>query len=104
MPLWRIFAHPDTFSYDQRKDLAAAITKLYAVLPAFYVNVLFIDVKEEQVWVGGQPKANFVRIVIEQIARQLPTPDAVEGRKARDGWMDKINAVRWSSWVLSKYY
>jgi phenylpyruvate tautomerase PptA (4-oxalocrotonate tautomerase family) len=69
MPLWRIFAHPETFSHDQRKGLAEAVTKLYKALPAFYVNVIFIDVKEEQVWVGGQAKSNFVRIVVEHIAR-----------------------------------
>ncbi len=97
MPLWRIFAHPDTFSYEQRKGISAAITKLYTrppvSLPAFYVNVIFIDAKEDQIWIGGEPKSNFVRIVIEQIARTMPSPDTIQGQKFRTGWMDRINEV-----------
>ena len=94
MPLWRVFAHPDTFSLEQRKGLSAAITKLYKDLPEFYVVVLFIDVKEEQVWVGGESKSNFVRIVVEQIARQLPGSDTAEGQRIRPLWMNMINDVR----------
>jgi hypothetical protein len=93
MPLWRIFAHPDTFSYEQRKGIAEAVTKLYKVLPAFYVNVIFIDVKEQDVWIGGEPKTNFVRIVIEQIARSLPSPETDEGKTIRPKWMQMINDV-----------
>jgi hypothetical protein len=52
MPLWRIFSHPDTFSYEQKKGIADAVTKLYTSepvnLPAFYVNVLFIPLKEDE--------------------------------------------------------
>jgi hypothetical protein len=93
MPLWRIFSHPDTFSYEQRKGIAAAVTKLYGILPAFYVNVIFIDVDETAVWIGGEPKSNFVRIVIEQIARTMPSPETEEGRRMRPMWMDRINDV-----------
>jgi hypothetical protein len=95
MPFWRIFAHPDTFSYEQRKGLTAAITKLYTDvgLPAFYVIVIFINAGEDQVWMGGQPKKNFVRIVIEQIARTMPGPETEAGRAHRTWWMDNINAV-----------
>ena len=101
MPLWRIFAHPDTFSYEQRKGIAAAVTKLYRDLPDFYVNVIFIDVKEEQVWIGGEPKSNFVRIVVEQIARQLPSPESQEGQRIRPLWMNMINAVHFPSMTLT---
>lgn len=106
MPLWRIFAHPETFSNEQRKELAAAVTKLYSILPAFYVNVIFIDVKEDQVWIGGEPKKNFVRIAIEQIARSLPSPDSEEGKRIRPRWMQKINEVRKTFlhlWLCDRY-
>jgi hypothetical protein len=93
MPLWRIFAHPDTFSVEQRKNLSTAVTKLYRDLPDFYVVVIFVDVKEEQVWVGGESKGNFVRIVVEQIARQLPPSDTAEGQRIRPLWMNMINDV-----------
>ena len=52
-----------------------------------------IDVKEDQVWIGGKPKSNFVRIVVEQIARTMPSPDTQDGKHHRAAWMNKINAV-----------
>ncbi|KIX03416.1 uncharacterized protein Z518_06968 [Rhinocladiella mackenziei CBS 650.93] len=95
MPLWRIFTHPETFNHSQRAGIAKAVTDLYVSysLPAFYVNVIFVNVDEEDVWVGGESKSNFVRIVIEQIARSMSPPDTEEGRKARRSWMDRINGV-----------
>ena len=97
MPLWRIFYNPSTFSVDQRQSLAKAVTKLYTDppvgLPAFYVNVLFIPLQENEYFIGGEPRSNFVRIVIEQIARTLPEPDTEEGRQGRAGWNDKIAEV-----------
>jgi len=97
MPLWRIFYNPSTLSADQRQSLAKAVTKLYTEppvgLPAFYVNVLFIPLQENDYFIGGEPRANFVRIVIEQIARTMPEPDTEAGRQARAGWNDKIAEV-----------
>jgi len=95
MPLWRIFAHPQTFSSSQRAALATKVTELYVSrgLPAFYVNVIFLDVDEKQVFIGGEPKTNFVRIVIEQIARTMASPETDEGQKRRTAWMDMINDV-----------
>ena len=95
MPLWRVFSHPATFTPSQRLDLSSSITSLYVArgLPAFYVNVIFVDTPEHTVYIGGEEKTNFVRIVIEQIARTLPDVATEEGRKYRKGWMDTINEV-----------
>jgi len=99
MPLWRIFSHPSTFTLEQRAGIAKAVTAQYVArgLPAFYVNVIFVDVDETAVWVGGEPKKNFVRVVIEQIARTMSSPESEEGKKKRKAWMDEINKVRVSS-------
>ena len=101
MPLWRIYAHPSTFTNDQKAGLAAAITKLYTSppngLPAFYVNVLFIPLEEDEIWVGGEIRKNFVRITVEQIARTMASSDTEEGRARRKWWMDKINEVGFES-------
>lgn len=98
MPLWRIYAHPATFTKEQKAGLASAITKLYVDapinLPAFYVNVLFIPLQEDEIWIGGETRKDFVRITIEQIARTMDSTDTEEGRGRRKWWMDKINAVR----------
>jgi len=102
MPLWRVFAHPETFSREQRARFSKAITALYVSrgLPAFYVNVIFLDVSEDHVWIGGEPKKNFVRIVVEQIARTMPSPGTDEGREFRKQWMDEINEVsRCQAWT-----
>ncbi|KAJ9610717.1 hypothetical protein H2200_005494 [Cladophialophora chaetospira] len=108
MPLWRIFSNPKTFSPAQRSGLAKAITALYVSrgLPAFYVNVLFIDLPDNDgaspsCFVGGEPNPNFVRIVVEQIARTMPSPDTEEGRKRRAGWMDMINETV-KTWIIDR--
>jgi phenylpyruvate tautomerase PptA (4-oxalocrotonate tautomerase family) len=103
MPLWRIFSHPQTFSKDQRVGIAQNVTELYISrgLPAFYVNVIFVDVDENGIFIGGEPKKNFVRIVIEQIARTMSSPDTEEGQKSRTMWMDMINDV--SDWFLVSF-
>lgn len=95
MPLWRVFSNPSTFDSTQREGLAKAVTGLYTYigLPAFYVNVLFINLDEDSLWIGGEKKPNFVRIVVEQIARTMPDPDTESGKAHRKGWMDMINAV-----------
>jgi phenylpyruvate tautomerase PptA (4-oxalocrotonate tautomerase family) len=97
MPVWRIFYNPSALSADQRQSLAKDVTKLYTEpplgLPAFYVNVLFIPLKENEFFIGGEPRSNFVRIVIEQIARTMLGPETEEGRQARSGWNDKIVEV-----------
>jgi len=94
MPLWRIFYNPSTLPIDQRQSLAKAVTKLYTEppvsLPAFYVNVLFIPLQENEFFIGGEQRNNFVRIVIELIARTLPEPDTEAGKQSRAGWNDKI--------------
>lgn len=95
MPLWRIFSHPQTFTLDQRSALAKKVTDLYMSrgLPAFYVNVIFIDVDEKATFIGGEPRSNFVRIAVEQIARTMASPDTEQGQKQRTAWMDMINDV-----------
>lgn len=76
MPLWKIYHPPGAFSREQKAELSAAITKLYARLPKFYVGIVFQAVEAEDFWVGGEPHGNFVRIWIDHIARQFPTPEA----------------------------
>ena len=48
MPLHRIYSTPGTFSVEDKAAIAERITAFYTApptnLPAFYVNVLFIDV------------------------------------------------------------
>jgi phenylpyruvate tautomerase PptA (4-oxalocrotonate tautomerase family) len=96
MPVWRIFMHPDTFTPIQRAALAKDVTELYQKggLPAFYVNVLFIPLEKDNYYIGGVSKKNFVRICIEQIARQMPDGNTEKGMLRRQAWMDRINEVR----------
>jgi phenylpyruvate tautomerase PptA (4-oxalocrotonate tautomerase family) len=96
MPLWRIYAHPDIFTPAQRAALARDITDLYVNkinLPAFYVNVFFIPLEQDNYYVGGEARRNFVRITAEHIARTMPSPDTQAGRDHRNGWMDMVNQV-----------
>ncbi|KPI37247.1 uncharacterized protein AB675_1455 [Cyphellophora attinorum] len=88
MPLWRVFSHPSTFTPAQREALSTDITSIYTRggLPAFYVNVIFIDVPETAVYVGGKPRTNFVRFVVEHIARNFQSTEHMKG------FMDRAEA------------
>lgn len=96
MPVWRIFAHPSIFTHDQKRSFAEDVTAMYVSrgLPKFYVNVLFIPLEEDELWIGGEPRNDFVRIIIEQIARQLVNKDEdVEGLRKK--FMERVNSVSW---------
>lgn len=76
MPLHRFYAPPNLYSAEDKAKLAEAITDIYtkripAPLPAFYVVILFIDVKQEDYFVGGKPTKDFVRVVVHHLARQF---------------------------------
>jgi len=71
MPLHRLYVPPNLYSAEDKSAIAEAITKVYSMLPAFYVVVLFINVGEEDFYVGGQRNDNFVRISVQHIARNF---------------------------------
>ena len=78
MPLWNIYTPVGAFTADQKKAFAKDITAKYTEtvgIPAFYVVVSFREVPEEDFLVGGEPVGNFVRIFVEDVARQLETPE-----------------------------
>lgn len=83
MPLWQIYTPVDAYTTEDKKALSAALMSIYvdyAGLPEFYVNVLFHEVAVGNFFIGGRPRDNFVRLVADHIARQLPT--AKEQREA----------------------
>jgi len=77
MPLHRIFHPPSLFSSEDKQQISERITAIYtkAGLPAFYVVVLFIPIESESFYVGGVPRNNFVRIIAQHLARQLPNDE-----------------------------
>ncbi|EXJ87877.1 hypothetical protein A1O1_04804 [Capronia coronata CBS 617.96] len=81
MPLWRDLAHSQTFTPSQRDTVSKShrLVSPAAYWPAFYVNV-----DDTQVWVGGESRSSFVRIVVEQIART--TFEAVPHRQDQLDW------------------
>lgn len=80
MPYWEIFAPDSAFTPQDKEQLSEAITSIYVDyvnLPKFYVVVLFKDMPANTMYVGGKAANNFVRIVVDHIARQM---DAAEMR------------------------
>lgn len=77
MPLWHIYTPVGAYSAEDKKALSSALMSVYvdAGLPKFYVNVLFHEVAEENFYIGGEPRRNFVRLVAEHIARHLATTE-----------------------------
>ncbi|KAG8713016.1 hypothetical protein FRC11_013559 [Ceratobasidium sp. 423] len=74
MPMHRIYTTSGLYSPIEKKALATAITKIYQSfgLPAFYVNVFFIDLPKDSFYIGGEPHDNFVRFNVQHIARAFP--------------------------------
>lgn len=75
MPMWTIHHSPGTFTVDERRRLAEAITDYYADvvgLPRFYVVTIFQEIAPENIYVGGKPTAHVARVVIDHIARRAP--------------------------------
>jgi len=87
MPLHRLFTPAGLYSDQDRKDIAAAITGLYKMLPAFYVVVLFIDIPTTHYFVGGKNEDKFLRIGVEHIARHFPDDPS------KRGFMDMYEAA-----------
>jgi phenylpyruvate tautomerase PptA (4-oxalocrotonate tautomerase family) len=89
MPLHRIYHPASAFSSTDKAALSQHITDMYTSsgLPAFYVVVLFIPIEKDSFYVGGQLTNNFIRIVSQHLARQLPNDEA------KKQFMEKFDKV-----------
>jgi phenylpyruvate tautomerase PptA (4-oxalocrotonate tautomerase family) len=89
MPLHRIYHPTSAFTPADKEALSEHITALYTAggLPAFYVVVLFIPIEKDSFYVGGKSTDNFIRIVSQHLARQIP--DAETKKK----FMEKFENV-----------
>ncbi|BBZ25233.1 tautomerase family protein [Mycolicibacter hiberniae] len=89
MPLWTIHHTPGLFSAEDKQTLAARITDQYvrAGLPRFYVVTLFHETAPEDFYVGGEPTAAGIRIVIDHIARRAADP---QHRRRITEWINQI--------------
>ncbi|MFJ4657130.1 tautomerase family protein [Nocardia sp. NPDC088792] len=76
MPLWHIYHPADTYTAQDKQDLAGAITAYYARvgLPEFYAVVLFHELPGDSFYVGGKPVTDAVRITVDHLARTLEDP------------------------------
>lgn len=90
MPLWEIFAPESAFTEEDKEQLSTAITDAcvaFADIPRFYVGVRFEVTPANTMYVGGKAADNFVRVVVDTIARQLDT------REIRAACMDATEMV-----------
>lgn len=79
MPLWKIYHPKGAFSPLDKKELSGRITRLYPVLPKFYVGIVFQEVDKDSFFVGGEPADRFVRIWVDHIARTFAN-DEIKAR------------------------
>ncbi|NJO34869.1 MAG: 4-oxalocrotonate tautomerase [Rhodospirillales bacterium] len=88
MPLWTIYHPVGGFSDADKAEIAEKITDIYsAIMPRFYVGIVFQAIEAGNFYVGGKSADRFVRIVIEHIARSFPNIES--SRRFIDG----INAL-----------
>lgn len=77
MPMWVVHAPEGAYSAEDKKNLTEVLTDIYvehASLPRFYVVVRFDEYPADSMWVGGEPVNDFVRFVVDHIARHLEDP------------------------------
>ncbi|MGK8486705.1 tautomerase family protein [Nocardia asiatica] len=101
MPLWEFFAPTGALSNEDKKALAIQITDAYETvhLPRFYVDVVFHDLPVGNIFIRGEANGRFIRLRIDQIARQMSEHLVVEGLPAgcytrewlRENWMETID-------------
>lgn len=78
MPLWQVFSPEGTYTDEDKEALSASITTMYTDfvnLPKFYVVVIFNDLPQNSIYIGGKANNNFVRIFIDHIARRVEGDD-----------------------------
>ncbi|MGO4155431.1 tautomerase family protein [Cupriavidus sp. YAF13] len=97
MPLWKIYHPAGAYAAEDKKAMSKVITEAYAQIPIprFYVVVIFEELKEGSCFVGGEPRNNFVRFKIDQIARTIPSPIG------REFWMRTIDELV-APWVRDR--
>ena len=71
MPLWKVYHPEGAYTAEDKKAMSERITRIYRMLPAFYVGVVFQEVPKSSLYVGGEPADDFVRIWVDHIARQF---------------------------------
>jgi phenylpyruvate tautomerase PptA (4-oxalocrotonate tautomerase family) len=74
MPFWQVFAPENAYTDEDKEALATSITSMYTDfvnLPKFYVVVNFHEQPANSMYVGGKPANNFVRILVDHIARRI---------------------------------
>jgi len=75
MPFWKFYTPENTFTAEQKESIAKSLTEGYSAstgMPKFFVVVVFQEVPAESFYVGGESVGNFVRIVVDHIARVVP--------------------------------
>ena len=78
MPYWEIFTPVNAFTEEDKANLSADLTKVYVDwvnLPEFYVVVRFQELPDNSLYIGGKPRNNFVRILVDHIARRMDDPE-----------------------------
>jgi len=101
MPLHRFYYAQGLFSAQDKQEIAQRLTKIYTDydLPAFYVDVFFIEVPEDSVFIGGKPAPKFVRVVSQHLARTMNTyerkQEVLDGLEAAFGPYVKDRGVDW---------
>ena len=76
MPLWKVYHPVGAYTKEDKHALSKRITDVHSSLPKFYVDIVFQEVPQDSLYVGGEPAPNFVRIHMDDIARQLTSEAA----------------------------
>ena len=82
MPLWKFYHPENAFTAEDKQAIAERITRIYSILPKFYVGVVFQAVGKDSFFIGGEP-ADETTAVGEQARLGVTRLRLNEGRLTR---------------------
>ncbi|KAK7050317.1 Tautomerase-3 domain-containing protein [Favolaschia claudopus] len=106
MPLHRFFLPKGLYSAADKSAIAQAITKVYAILPAFYVVVVFVELDPGDFFVGGKASGRRVRINVEHVARNFEDGSPKRKRKFMERYeaalapFTKARGIEWEVQIV----
>ncbi|MCC8964318.1 tautomerase family protein [Bradyrhizobium sp. Pear76] len=88
MPLWHIYCPKGAYSDAEKRQFSNRISDAYTKfgMPRFYVSVIFHEVDQNSLYIGGEPANDFVRIWVDHIARSLEP-------QHRGWWMKQVREI-----------
>ncbi|KAK0207032.1 putative oxalocrotonate tautomerase [Desarmillaria ectypa] len=100
MPLHRFYIPVGFYSKEDKAAIVKAVHQCYSKLPKFYIVVIFIEVDNENFYVGGEVTDNFVRIVVHHMAAHFSDERKKEFNEIYNKALAPFTKERGADWEI----